>query len=342
MTTRPVPAGAPEPVAHADLARPAATPAPAFPIRLIALDVDGTLVDHDLVLHPRTREAVAAAMARGVRVSLATGRGPRSAGFIARQLGLVDPIVGYQGAIIRDMPPAPEPGGRQRRGRLRFHRPLPADVTRDALRWCSEHGLEPHLNHLDRIIVREDDPRYDDYSTFLGSRPHGVPDLVAWTVRPVTKVIALGPEGLPMRLVAQARRDFAGRADATVSHPWFLEFVAPGVSKGSSLARLARWHGIPLANALAIGDSLNDHEMIGAVGHGTAMPTAPAVVRAGARYVAPPLGEQGVAQMIEQLVLAGDAAPGNARRLAEAARASLAGAPAEPPPVGDPFAPTAA
>jgi hypothetical protein len=107
-----------------------------------------------------------------------------------------------------------------------------------------------------------------------------------------------------MRLLAQARAEFAGRADVTVSHPSYLEFVAEGVSKGRAVRWLAARHGVPLGQVLAIGDQLNDLEMISAVGHGAAMPAAPEAVRAAARYVAAPQAEQGVAQLIEALVVA--------------------------------------
>ena len=106
----------------------------------------------------------------------------------------------------------------------------------------------------------------------------------------------------------------------TVSHPHFIEFVAPGVSKGRAVRWLARRLGVEPGAVLAIGDQWNDIEMLAEVGHGTAMPTAPAEVKAVARYVAPPLGEEGVAQMIEALVLARPAeARANAERLAAAA-----------------------
>jgi hypothetical protein len=94
----------------------------------------------------------------------------------------------------------------------------------------------------------------------------------------------------------------------TVSHPHFVEFVAPGVSKGRAIRWLARRMRIPLGAVLAIGDQWNDIEMLAEVGHGTAMPTAPVEVLAAARYVAPPLVEEGVARMIEALVLASPAA----------------------------------
>jgi hydroxymethylpyrimidine pyrophosphatase-like HAD family hydrolase len=150
----------------------------------------------------------------------------------------------------------------------------------------------------------------------MGSRAELVPDLLTAIRHPVTKVLAVGVPPLPSELAERARAHFAGTADVTISHPRFLEFVAPGVSKGRAVRWLARRLGVPLAATLAIGDQWNDLEMLAEVGHGAAMPTAPLEVRAVARYIAPPLADEGVATLIEQLVLASPAAAlGAARRL---------------------------
>ena len=112
----------------------------------------------------------------------------------------------------------------------------------------------------------------------------------------------------------------------TISHPRFLEFVAPGVSKGRAIRWLARRLGVPLGATLAIGDQWNDIEMLAEVGHGAAMPTAPGRSRPSARYVAPPLGDEGVARMIEALVLASpkEAAAASERLAGEAVAARAA------------------
>jgi Cof subfamily protein (haloacid dehalogenase superfamily) len=280
-------------------------PEPRWPIGLIALDVDGTLVNEDLELGERTRRAVSASLARGVEVVLATGRMPSSALTFAEALGLHAPLIAYQGALIRAMP---DEHARRRRdgrrlGRIVVHTPLQADVARDAVRWCRAAGLDPHLNHLERFIVRADDPVAEDYSRFMGLDPELVPDLVAAIRHPITKVLAVGEPDLVAATLEPARVAFAGRATVTISNPRFLEFLAPGVSKGRALRRVARRLGIPLARTMAVGDQLNDLEMIVAVGHGVAMPTAPQAVLAVARHVAPPLAEEGAAQMIERLVL---------------------------------------
>lgn len=295
------------------------TPEPRFPIRLIALDIDGTLIGDDHEVTARTAAAVKEAMARDVAVSLVTGRMVSSAMRFARDLGLTGPVVGYQGGLIRAMPELASP----RVGKLLLHTPLSAEAARRILRWTREHGLDPHVNHLERFILRADDPRADDYSAFMGARAELVPDLLEAIRHPVTKVLAVGEPPLPVEIAPAARDAFAGIADVTISHPRFLEFVAPGVSKGRAIRWLARRSGIPLASTLAIGDQWNDLEMIAEVGHGTAMPSAPAEVRAVARYVAPAVDEDGAARMIEDLVLATPTRiQANARRLARAARAA--------------------
>lgn len=290
-------------------------PVPAFPIRMIALDIDGTIIGEELALGPRIIAAIQAALAKGVHVSLVTGRMATSAQRFADALGLVDPIVAYQGALIRAMP-----AERGRLGRLLVHRPLPAAVAREAIRWSLDHGLDPHVNHLETFVIRDDDPRTDDYSAFLGAPARRVPDVGRSIVRPVTKILAAADAPGAMHSLAAARAEFAGRAHVTVSHPRFLEFVAPGVSKGRAVRWLARRHGIELGQALAIGDHFNDLEMLLEVGHGAAMPSAPAEVLDAARYLPGRVDEDGAAELVEALVLVGPhAAERNAAALAHMA-----------------------
>ncbi len=296
---------------------------PVFPIRLVALDIDGTLVGEDLQVSPRTVAAVKAALRSGVQVSLVTGRMVSSAMRFARELGLTGPIVGYQGALVRAMPP----DGSSNLGRLLIHTTLPAAVAREIVVWTRARGLDPHVNILERFIVRDDDPNAADYSAFMGAAAQFSTDLLASITHPITKVMAVGTPPLPTTLAPLARAAFAGRADVTISHPSYLEFVAPGVSKGRAIRWLARRLGVPLGATLAIGDQWNDLEMLADVGHGTAMPTAPAGVLEVARYVAPPVREDGAAAVIEALVLADprDARRASARLIEDAAARRIAG-----------------
>jgi hypothetical protein len=306
--------------------RPTTRPEPAFPIRLLAVDIDGTLVGPEIRLSPRIRAAIAGAVDRGVRVSLATGRRPVSAVGFANQLGLTEPIIAHQGAVIRAMPKrreavlGQEVPQRGRVGRLLHHEPMQPDVIRDAIAWCLAHALDAHVNNLEEILASEDDPRFEDYSAYYGSDAAFVPDLAAAIDRPMTKVISSGEPPAPMRLIGEARRVFAGRASPTVSHPRFLEFVAAGVSKGRAVSWLAHRAGVPQGQVMTIGDALNDLEMIEDAGHGAAMISAPVELWPSARYLAASVEEDGAAALIEALVLAppGEAARNAARLEGEA------------------------
>jgi HAD superfamily hydrolase (TIGR01484 family) len=308
--------------------RPRTRPEAAFPLRMLALDIDGTLVGQDMELSERLVAAIGEAVRRGVKVSLATGRMPTSAVVFANRLGLEEPIIGHQGAIVRAMPARSArsevgpPPARGRIGRILSHQPMAPDVIADAVRWCFANDLNPHINTIERMIVQEGDPNFADYSAYLGREAETVRDLATDIRTPMSKVIAVGEPGQPMALIEEARRLFAGRASPTVSHPRFLEFVAPGVSKGRAVAWLAHRAGIPMGQVLAMGDALNDVEMIVDAGHGAAMATAPAEVRMAARYIAAPVDDDGAAALVEALVLAPpEAAARHAALLAEEARA---------------------
>jgi len=276
---------------------------PKLPVRLITLDIDGTLVGEDQRIGERTRAAITEAMRRGIAVSLVTGRMATSALPFAEQLGLTGPIVSQQGALVRSMPTP----GSKRLGRLLYHRSLRPEVTVEVVRWCRERDLVPHFNYLEWMIVGSDETRLDEYRLFVGDRLRLVDDIAARARGPVTKVVAIGEDVHSLEVLDEGRAHFAGRAEVTLSHPRFLEFLAPRVSKGMAVRWLARRTGVPLGQCLAIGDQYNDLEMISEVGHGVAMPSAPAAVQAVARYVAPPVREEGAAQMIERIALDGRA-----------------------------------
>ena len=261
---------------------------PVLPIRLIALDIDGTLVGDDLVIGERTRQAIAESTRRGITVSLVTGRMATSAVPFAEALSLTGPIVSQQGALIRAMPAADS----QRPGRMLHHRSLRPAVTVEIVRWCQERNMTPHFNYLEWMIVGSTEERLEEYRLFVGGRLRIVPDIAVRAHGPVTKVVALGEGHHSLEVLDEGRAHFAGQAEVTLSHPRFLEFMAPGVSKGMGIRWLARRMGVPLAQCLAIGDQYNDLEMISEVGHGVAMPSAPAAVQAAARFVAPPVGEE--------------------------------------------------
>ena len=265
-------------------------------IRLLCLDLDGTVVGPGLTIRPRVQAAVREARERGVTLVVATGRMYRTAAPLAARLGAAAPLICYQGAYVREPPDADgSPGAILR------HRAMRVPVARDAIRWARERGFEPHLNLADELVMEMGD-RGADYERAAGISVRLVPDLLRPGGAP-TKVVALGLEDLPARHLAAARAEFEGRAQVTVSHPEYLEWTAPGVHKGRALRWLARRLRVPMAQVMAVGDQFNDLEMLAMAGHGVAMGGAPPEVRAAARYVTSSWHEDGVALAIEALLL---------------------------------------
>ena len=272
-------------------------PGSRLPIRLLAVDLDGTILGPAGVSEG-VASALHDAMAAGVTVVPATGRMYRSTVRIAVPLGLDGPAICYQGALIRALPRSGDG-----RGEILDHRPLPRRTTIAAIDWARRHGLDPHVNVNDELVMEVGDEGAEDYERHLGVAARFVPDLRAAVTTPVTKVLAVGPPGLPEALLPAARAAFPRRAQVTVSHPEYLEWTARGVHKGAAVRRVARRLRVPLRQTMAIGDQHNDLEMLALAGHGVAMGGAPAEVRSTARYVTARFEDDGAALAIEALVL---------------------------------------
>ena len=276
------------------------------PIKLLVMDLDGTLLPHNSTISERTIAAIRAARERGVVTTISSGRNIPSILAYARETGVDGPLIGMQGAIARELPGPGDTGS----GTLIRHTPFSSTLGARAISWCTENDLWGHAVIQDDYAFDATDPHYTTYQGWLGGssveRLHSIPDLVSHLTREgveISKVVAHAPAGHPERVLARAREAFGGDLDVTISHPEYLEFTAPGVNKGAALRWLAERLDIPLSATMAIGDQHNDLEMIEAAGHGVAMAGAPEVVRRAARYLAPPCEEDGAARMIERLIL---------------------------------------
>jgi len=263
-------------------------------IRLLALDIDGTLLSDDLPISPRVRRAIATARERGVVVTLATGRMFDFAISLARDLGIAAPLICYQGGLIQ----APASDGPLYRATME-----PA-LVREVLEWQVQRGTRVVLYAGDDVFLTE--RRHPDsfYQYMLGERPVWVDDLSAVLEQhePVKFILFVEPrEADSIKMELQQR--FEGRVEMTRSHEIVVEGNPPGVSKGDALRRLAAHLDIPQTEVMAVGDQDNDTPMIAWAGVGVAMGNGSPEVKAVADWVAPPLAEDGAAVAIERFVL---------------------------------------
>jgi Cof subfamily protein (haloacid dehalogenase superfamily) len=262
-------------------------------IRLIAIDIDGTLLRRDRTIHPENVRAIREAQAAGVEVVLATGRIRPSMEPFATQLGLgAGPRICCNGAQIVG-----------RDGATLLELGLD-DEVRDAVLDFSEEN-ELHLNAYlaDRLLFTSE----DEWAAFYRKRTRlPEPELVSVAdLRriPVLKLMLIAePERLVEVNPLLRKRLEPHDVRVTESEPEYLEFLAPEADKGTSLARLSALLGVERAEVAAIGDYLNDLEMVRWAGVGAAVANGAAELKAEADVVAPSNDEGGVAWFIRQIL----------------------------------------
>ncbi len=264
-------------------------------IRLVATDLDGTLVTGGHVIPERNAQAIREARRRGVHIVLASGRMHHSTAAFAERLGLGDePIISYNGAMVKTA----------ETGQLLLHDPLPAKLADELLAYAISKQLQIHYYLNDVMYVTRASHWAVSYYERTGSVPVPMGDVRKLAGGEPTKILVLGPADQAERLLAEGQRLYEGRVYVTRSLPEYVEYLNTTASKGRALRFVAQHLGIPLEATMACGDMINDQPMVEVAGVGVAMAHSPAPVRAVADYVAGE-GTEGVAEAIEKFVLNG-------------------------------------
>ncbi len=275
----------------------------AAPIRLLALDLDDTLLRDDLTISPRDKEAVLAAEHAGVRIVLASGRVRESMQPYADALGMRDRpgyIVSGNGTLVT----------RSDTAEVVLRHLLATETALTAYRLVDRHGLPAEVYIGDTAYASRDDRWVDEDCECSGLSKCIVPQfekLIAGI--DVPKIMIPGDPEKLSRLQAVLQAEFDGSIHTVTSKPYFLEILPSAADKGSAVAHIATELGIPRAQVMAIGDGMNDAGMIRYAAIGVAMPNASEELKAIADWVAPADNEHaGVAQALE-LVLGASPAP---------------------------------
>jgi hydroxymethylpyrimidine pyrophosphatase-like HAD family hydrolase len=256
-------------------------------IRLVATDLDGTLLRSDGTISARTERALRAARRVGVVIVAVTGRPPRWVEGLHETLG-VEPVIScMNGALLLDA----------RTGIELDHQPIAGDTAlllaaalRDALPGvvfaCQVRGEFRH------------EPAYVPAVTVTPSRVGALETLVTGEV---TKLIVRHPNLTHEEVVHTARLVVADRAEVTFSGGQIVEISARGVHKGAALLHVASRHGVAIAYTIAFGDAPNDVQMLRTAGVGVAVANAhPEAINA-ADEVAASNDHDGVARTLERL-----------------------------------------
>lgn len=269
-------------------------------IKLLVLDIDGTIAGESNTINSTVKQAVKAAQNRGVQVAIATGRMYRSALRFHQDIDSTLPLLAYQGAWIQN--PAT--------GELHRHWCVPSATAHKLLDYFEQpqlrNLLSVHFYIGDRLYVREITPETKIYAQRSGIEATAVGDLRHVLNDAPTKVLALSDDTEVIdRLLGNLRQQYTpAELYLTKSVATFFEATNPLVNKGTGVRYLAEeLLKINAANVMTIGDNFNDVEMLEYAGLGIAMGNAPLGVQAVAQWVAPGVEQDGAAIAIEKFLL---------------------------------------
>lgn len=253
-------------------------------IRLVAVDVDGTLMDSEGRLSDLVREALRAANQRGIRLAIVSGRNYQGVNYILGQLGLELWFISSNGAYTGNLRLGKVLGRHFLKPEdaemvIRIGRSLNAGIfleREDGVYWEGPKFHLVKLNSVKGIPLKVT----DDLFQLESSRP--------------LKITLVGEPGDLPRFYAELSACNL-EIDVVQSTDHSLEVNRKGVNKGKALKRLANYLKIPLAEVMAVGDGENDIPMFRVAGTSVAMGNAPLAVRQAADLVAPTNDEDGLA-----------------------------------------------
>jgi hydroxymethylpyrimidine pyrophosphatase-like HAD family hydrolase len=272
--------------------------------KLLVIDIDGTLLTPQGTISAATREAIAAAQAAGVIVTLATARRYGNTASIADELELHAPLILYDGALIVEHPTA----------RILYSNPLPEGVAQEVIALLLEAGLQPVVQPLGDPRHEEvwigppelDSPWQECYFHMHAAELRRLPlACLRAPGAPVLRIVALeAPERLRRLVPALAALDCSWLLLERGNYQsGELSALHATCSKANAVAALARALAIPLTEVMAIGDNYNDIAMLSLVGRGIAMGQAAPEVKQAAYATTTGNGEDGVAYAIEHYLL---------------------------------------
>ena len=268
-------------------------------IRLLVLDIDGTIVDESNRIRDSVAQAIHSAQRQGVAVAIATGRLYQSSLHACDSIGSTLPLICYEGALIR------EPNT----GFVHRHWPVEPRVAVQVLDFTERLSLSGRLSvHFyiqDNLYVSNLNDASIKY--FEGSKvePILVSDLRQMLNRPATKVMVLSDDvQVIARLSSQLKNSHSRTQVKQYKSITLLEAFHPVVNKGLAVSYLAEEiMALRPENVMAVGDDFTDIDMLQYAGIGVAMGNAPVEVKASADWVTTTLEKDGVARAVERWIL---------------------------------------
>lgn len=266
-----------------------------FGYRIIALDLDGTLLTSERAITPQALDILNRLQQEGCKVVVSTGRPVFGSARIANQLLLNEYggyVMAYNGGVVQNW----------QTKEIIYSNTLLSEAIAESYRFAKADGLAIICYH-DNFLVSEDDmnPYMERTLKRNGLIFRKVEDFLAEATYPISKCMIIGE---PVALHQLEERILSSRPTTfTVyrSEPFFLEVVPPHINKAEGLKVLLHHLSVSANQLIAFGDNYNDIPMIRLAGLGVAMGNAPQEVKDAANLVAPTNDEDGVARVLASL-----------------------------------------
>ena len=262
-------------------------------LKFVISDVDGTLVNHDKKLTPRTIAAVARLQAAGVPFTIISARPPSGIAFLVEALKPTGPIAAFNGGTVI----GPD-------GAVIERHTLDRAVVEQSFVIAGQSGATPWIFADGRWhIVDPANPHVSHEVLASAQQPIVETDMTA-LLDAVDKLTWVSDDhDLLLDLQAKMRAAFGGDATIGMSQTYYLDLTNKLANKGDGVATLARITGVDLASVAVLGDQYNDVPMFERAGIAIAMGQGPEPVRAKADYVSTSNDEDGVAHAIDTILL---------------------------------------
>jgi Cof subfamily protein (haloacid dehalogenase superfamily) len=259
-------------------------------IKLVACDLDGTLLGPGGTGIDAAREAVDLCRALGLEFTIATGRAFGSVEKFLIHLGLVGRVITNGGAMVAALGKDPI-----------YHRTIDASLASVIADHLRALKLPFYFIVGKDMLTEWEGPETAEYSANLSFDIRVVDSLAPLGLSP-TQIAVRVPAGVADSLVCMFKERWGGRACIIKSLPHLIEFQASGVSKASALEYLASSLGVHRSEVLAVGDGLNDMDMLVWAGCSACVGNACPEVRAVSDHVSQALYAEGVLEVIKKII----------------------------------------
>jgi len=260
--------------------------------KLIAIDIDGTLLNYTKNVTEETKRAINYASKKGVYVVLATGRPVQGIYDLYEQLNLDTPAITYNGAIVLA----------HKKGPVIYECPLSPANTQTIIEKGKQLDTTIAIWYDSKLYTNKLNERAKDYSTISNVSPILYKDNIDILQNGATKILYYDNEATIEKYMIDLKDTFPSDVLYHTSRPYFLEFVNSEVSKAVALQKISEHLNIKQDEIIAIGDGFNDLSMIEYAALGVAMGTAPDKVKAKAQYVTTSWADDGVAKAIYKFI----------------------------------------